>query len=292
MKRIALCIIFLAFLVLIGHTFPKVLKAETLAELFQTVAYLQGKGDVEQISIDGNKYEIYLKPPLEAQPFAYKKGLSGTGFFVRKGTNIYLITAEHVAQNLKSDVKVIIHGADDKPLIYDMADLTGTGKEQKWFYHPEADVALIQLNPNDKFKGAIKVLDTELLLASAKNFDEFNNRVLTTVGFPLSLGLSEKFSPIVKTSKAASSLFTHQRSDKKILTTFFILEDPSVQGFSGGPVYAMSQVSLGGVGFGTGKFACVGLVHGTLNDNTGGKFAAIVPTYYVIQLIENYEKSK
>ncbi len=291
MKRIILCILFLASLVLTDQISPTALKAETLAEVFQTVAYLQGKGDVEQTSIDNKKYEIWLKLPNEAQPFPYRKSLSGTGFFVRKGTKIYLITAEHVAEKLKSDVKIIIHGPDDKPLLYDMIDLTGPGKDQKWFFHPEADVALLLLNPSEKFKGTIKVLDTDLLLGSENDYDKFKDRVLTTVGFPLSLGLSGKFSPIVKSSKAASSLFTYQRSDKNIQTTFFILEDPSVQGFSGAPVYAMSQVNLGGVGFGTGKFGCIGLVHGTLKDNTGGKFAAIVPTYFVIQLIESYEKT-
>lgn len=262
-----------------------------MAEVFQNVAYLKGKRDVEQRSIDGNKYEIWLKLPTETQPFPYRKSISGTGFFVRKGTKIYLITAAHVAEKLKSDVKIITHGQNDRPLLYDMIDIAGSGNEHKWFFHPEADVALLPLNPSEKFKGTIKILNTDLLLASENDYDKFRDRVLTTVGFPLSLGLRGKFSPIVKSSKAASSLFTYQRSDKNIQTTFFILEDPSVQGFSGTPVYAMSEVRIGGIGLGGGRFACIGLVHGTLKDNTGGKFAAIVPAYFIIQLIENHEKT-
>jgi hypothetical protein len=244
-------------------------------EVFQTVAYLQGKGEVERTPIDDTEYEIWLKAPSEAQPRPYRKSTSGTGFFVRKGPQIYLITAEHVANSLRYDVKVTVHGPEDKPLTYGMKDLTGPGKEQSWFSHSEADVALLPLKPSEEFKGIIKVLEPNLFLTNENEYGQYKNRVLTTVGFPLALGLSGKFSPITKSSKAASNLFRYKRFDKNIETTFLILDDPSVQGFSGAPVYALSEVSLGGVAFGTGRFACIGLVHGTLQDNTGGKFAAI-----------------
>jgi hypothetical protein len=283
-------ILALAFLILLS--FHQVAKPESMNEVFQTVAYLQGKGEVERAPIDGTEYEIWLKAPSEAQPRPYRKSTSGTGFFVRKGPQIYLITAEHVANSLRYDVKVTVHGPEDKPLTYDMKDLTGPGKEQSWFSHSEADVALLPLKPSEQFKGIIKVLEPNLFLTNENEYSQYKNRVLTTVGFPLALGLSGKFSPITKSSKAASNLFRYKRSDKNIETTFLILDDPSVQGFSGAPVYALSEVSLGGVAFGTGRFACIGLVHGTLADNTGGKFAAIVPAYFIIQTIERFETKK
>jgi hypothetical protein len=267
-------------------------QAETINEVFQTVAYIQGKGEVERTPIDGVEYEIWLKKSSEAQPIPYRKPFSGTGFFVRKGNQIYLITAEHVAKSLRYDVKVTVHGPEDIPLTYDIKDLTGSGKEPSWFFHSEADVALLPLNPSEKFKGIIKVLEPNMFLINENGFGQYKNRVLTTIGFPLSLGLSGKFSPITKSSKAASNLFRYRRFDKAIETTFLVLDDPSVQGFSGAPVYALSEVSLGGVAFGTGQFACIGLVHGTLPDNTGGKFAAIVPSYFIIQTIEKFENKE
>lgn len=284
------CILVLAFLILLSSS--KIAKAENMNELFQTVAYLKGKGEVEHASIDGVEYEIWLKASSEAQPHPYRKSSSGTGFFVRKGSQIYLITAEHVANSLKYDLKVTVHGPEDKPLTYDMKDLTEPGKEQSWYFHPEADVALIPLSPSEKFKGIIKVLEPSLFLANENEYGQYKNRVLTTIGFPLALGVTGKFSPITKSSKAASNLFQHKRFDKKIETTFLVLDDPSVQGFSGAPVYALSEVSLGCVAFGTGPFACIGLVHGTLRDNTGGKFAAIIPAYFVTQTIEKFESKK
>lgn len=292
MKRSSIVRFGLALVFFICCSFHGVAEAESINEVFQTVAYLQGKGDVERTPIDGVEHEIWLKAPNDTQPRPYRKGTFGTGFFVRKGSQIYLITAEHVAKNLKFDVKVIVHGQEDKPLTYDMKILTGSGKEQSWFYHSEADVALLPLNPTEEFKGIIKVLEPTMLLASENEYSRYKNRTLTTVGFPLALGGSGKFSPITKSSKAASSLFRYGRADKKIESTFLILDDPSVQGFSGAPVYALSEVSLGGVAFGTGPFACIGIVHGTLADNTGGKFAAIVPAYYVIQTKEKFETKK
>lgn len=39
-----------------------------------------------------------------------------------------------------------------------------------------------------------------------------------------------------------------------------------------------------------GKLRCVGLVHGTLSDNTGGKFAAVVPSIFIFQTILEMSK--
>jgi hypothetical protein len=267
-------------------------QAENTNEIFHTVAFIQGKRAVERAPIDGVEYEIWLKKSNEAQPIPYRKSISGTGFFVRKGTQIYLITAEHVAKDLKYDVKVTVHGNEDLPITYDIKDLTGSEKEPSWVFHSEADVALLPLSPSDKFIGIIKVINSNMFLMNENDYDKYKNRVLTTIGFPLSLGLSGKFSPITKSSKAASNLFKSKRFDKNIETTFLVLDESSVQGFSGAPVYALSVIDFGGVALGTGQFACIGLVHGTLSDNTGGKFAAIVPSYFIIQTIEKYENNK
>lgn len=282
------------FKVLILSFFCSSANGQPVNEVFQTVAFLQGKGAIEHASIDGVEQEVWLKAPGDKQPHPHRKTTFGTGFFVRKGAQIYLITAEHVAKNLKHEVKVTVHGAGDQPLTYDMKDLAGTDNEPAWYFHSEADVALLPLRPSQEFKGIITVIEPPLLLSSENEFSKYADRILTTVGFPLSLGLSGRFSPITKTSKAASGLlrYNYTRSNKQIETTFLTLEDPSVQGFSGGPVYALSEVRLGTMAFGTGQFACVGLVHGTLQDNTGGKFSAVVPSYFIIQTIENFESRK
>lgn len=105
------------------------------------------------------------------------------------------------------------------------------------------------------------------------------------VGFPKGLGVGARFSPLTLQTFAASGLFSHRRFDKAIDTPFFFLQDPSVGGYSGAPVYDVSIRNLGGAvvtGEGT---RCYGLVHGTLGDETGGKLSAVVPIQAVLELL-------
>lgn len=66
-------------------------------------------------------------------------------------------------------------------------------------------------------------------------------RPLTTFGFPLDLGVREHFSPITRDSLPASGLVTLQRSDSHLSATFYLLQDPSITGFSGAPVFLIAK---------------------------------------------------
>ena len=277
------------FLFLLSPPLPA--KAQEINELFQSVVYLHGK-TIKHQEFNGIDYEIWLKGKNEALPHPYEAPWSGTGFFVGKGSHIYLITAEHLARNLRLEVKATVHGPEDRPLTYDIEELTGCQKEQPWFFHSEADVALLPLKLSEKFKGVIKILESNMLLSDDSSYSPYRDRVFTTIGFPLGLGVRGKFSPIIRSSRAASNLLTYQRFDKNIETTFLFLDDPSVAGFSGAPVYAMNGVHLGAGASESGKFACIGIVHCTILDNTGGKFAAIVPSWFILQTIEKFENTK
>ena len=63
------------------------------------------------------------------------------------------------------------------------------------------------------------------------------------------------------------------------------MDDPGVAGFSGAPVFRLPSVHTGGVRVGQGAFQCVGLVHGTFSDDTGGKFAAVVPAKFIAETV-------
>jgi hypothetical protein len=91
-------------------------------------------------------------------------------FSLEKVLKYILITAEHVAKSLRYDVKVTVHGNGDIPITYDIKDLTGSEIEPSWFIHSEADVALLPLNPSDKFIGKIKVLDSNMLLINENEY--------------------------------------------------------------------------------------------------------------------------
>lgn len=46
------------------------------------------------------------------------------------------------------------------------------------------------------------------------------------------------------------------------------------------------RIRVGDISVRQGAFSCVGLVHGTFKDPTGGKFAAIVPSSFIYQALE------
>lgn len=57
----------------------------------------------------------------------------------------------------------------------------------------------------------------------------------------------------------------------------FMLDKPSTQGFSGGPVISFKSPDTP---------MCYGLIHGTRQDNTGGKLAIVVHSAYLFELLE------
>ena len=64
-------------------------------------------------------------------------------------------------------------------------------------------------------------------------------RPLVVMGFPLALGAHGHFSPITSESKAASGLVQIRINKFDPEQTFFLLDKPSIGGFSGSPVFLM-----------------------------------------------------
>jgi hypothetical protein len=168
-------------------------------------------------------------------------------------------------------------------LTFDLSQLSGN-HNPNWITLPKHDVAVLPLDPPDTFRTTVRAVSLEQICSEGgpPDLDVY----LTTVGFPLKLGVQERFSPIVKGSHPASGFLRHPRGDTKAEAVFFILDDPSVAGFSGAPVFRLPQIHVGSITVSQAPFSCVGLVHGTLSDPTGGKFAAIVPSSFVREAVE------
>lgn len=256
--------------------------SQTANDIFPAVVFLQGHQGVKKITLKGEEVEVWIKKAnTNLEPLNLTS--SGSGFFVSKGPNIYLVTASHVSSGIPFDSKVTLYGTNGTPLIYKLSELAGN-KALKWILHNEADIAVLPVSLPENFKAAIRAVSYDQLKTenSAPSLDVY----LTTIGFPLELGVKDKFSPIVKVTHPASALFRHFRFDKNIEASFFILDDPSVAGFSGAPVFKLPSVNVGVMSSGQGAFECVGIVHGTFNDTTGGKFAAILPAFYISETID------
>ena len=91
----------------------------------------------------------------------------------------------HLVKELEYDVKVTLHGPNDKPLTYNIGELSGQEQKQLWIYHGEADVAILPLKPVKKIQTAIIALEPDVLLADDNSFNKFRDRLLTVIGFPL-----------------------------------------------------------------------------------------------------------
>ena len=221
----------------------------------------------------------------------------GTGFIVKvikisDGTSIdFLVTAAHVASLMQSSALITFSSENDIPRTVKITEATGTQIEPQWVTHPKADVAVLPLNPT----AGVKSLFSEVALPFDQLFPPdlqapVRDCPLTIIGFPLGLGgaiLGEdrKISPISKETKVSSGLISSPRSDNNVITEFFITDSPSVGGFSGAPAFYPDVYTDQGA-FRTFKARfVVGLVHGTLSDATGGKFALLVPEKFIYETI-------
>lgn len=223
-----------------------------------------------------------------------KESPAGTGFFVASGEALCLVTAAHVSSLLSPASPLTIAAPAGRPFSFLLRTLVPKSATLKWVSHAQADVAVLRINPSPDF------LKDHLAghfmpsswLERAKQAP-LRAITLTVLGFPLQLGVSQYFSPISRETKAASGLLELPRFDTKVTSIFFVTQDPSIGGFSGAPVFdTRLPYSTENVGLFSQVGAeprIVGLVHGTLSDNTGGKLGAIVPAFIILEVLNRVQ---
>lgn len=247
-------------------------QAATLEDLSVTVAYLK----------EGDKY--------------------GTGFFVASELSgleateqPYLVTAAHVAQFLTGNSSITVRAIGDLPVSFLLKDLLSGDDKLVWQVHGEADVAVLKLKLNGSTISLMKGRFLKLSSISAEETVPQRERPVVVMGFPLALGTTGRFSPLTSEAKPASGLLRYPRFDTKKEATFFVLDKPSIGGFSGGPVFLTpGPFASGGAMVFTelpAQTVVVGLVHGTFSDNTGGKLAAIVPSKFIRDTIMEADRA-
>lgn len=265
---------------------PRFFTADDLASV---VVYLVQE-KVEIVEKNNEYFELWLKKPDGKNPDSsncYPKTSlnTGTGFFLAVNTDMYLVTASHVAQHLTTSSYAILRGTNDEPVRLNLTDIIGAA-ELDWKISAEADVAVHKLRPSNGILTYLKkrFLPSYLLVDSL--YAPTRDTPLTIVGFPLGLGIDGYFSPLTLQTRSSSGLIRLPRFDNSVLSTFFICEDPSIGGYSGAPCFDTSIYKLGGMtttGDGTKLY---GLIHGTISDRTGGKLTAVTPIRYVLDLVE------
>lgn len=224
-----------------------------------------------------------LRTPVTAGEYSV-----GTGMFVsnKLGDNQlrgWIVTASHVAHTTTAQTQIVIATDDGKSA---SLLLSMFGSIANWKHHAVADISIFPIY----FTGA----NQEFLKNRFFPYDHFHlertpvsrDFELTAIGFPNGLGTEGSFSPLTFRSFASSGFVSLLRADTNTLSDFFCLENPSVGGYSGCPVFDLGYSDNGVMQMTKDRTRCHGIMHGTISDNTGGKIAMVTPAFYLKDLIE------
>lgn len=208
----------------------------------------------------------------------------GTGCLIEKEGTPYLVTAEHVKNDVLPDSIIVFWDYNSNCYSVLLSCITSG----QWLIHPIADLSAIKF---DIAKLDEKFSNRFFPITQVDNSQKPISRdlTLTVAGFPSGLGTaytgSSKFSPLTFRSFASSSYMTLQRADKSINSDFFCLENPAMGGYSGGPVLDLGYEKTPLMLQEYGDTILLGFIHGTQSDNTGGKIAYVTPSYYLHSLL-------
>lgn len=253
------------------------------SDVAKGVVYLSGDY-IRTEKLDGiRNYELFYKD-TSGRINPILQTTSGTGFIVTYQGFLYIVTAQHIAEKLKFNAKVTFNNYDNTPVTIPLNDIQNRDS-LAWYYHDSADVAVLPIHPNSIliYNSNYVKFDINLLQDSLVAPNRYNEVV--AFGFPLNLGKEKNFSPISTSAKTASGIIDLMRFDRPKISSFFLLDAPSIPGLSGGPVFSLpSFYSSMYMRNDTAKI--VGMVHGVISDNTGGKFAAVVPSKFIVETIK------
>jgi hypothetical protein len=260
---------------------------DELRDYFSSVVYLSENSSKTE-KINGKLYEVVYRDPWTGEIFENKKLGNGSGFFIIRGIDIYLVTAEHVARILNSSSSIKFQGSDGQKKEFIISNLRKDKtlpKKLNWTRHQTADVAVLHLGTFKEVIEDVNPINYDILERKLSVPNRFNE--LTILGFPLGLGITPfSISPITLNTHSASDIVYFPRFDNSVVNPFIIMDDPSIGGFSGGPVMEIRKTpdNMPKIGDEPVRLQSkvIGLVHGTL----GGGFAAIVPSSQIKETLE------
>jgi hypothetical protein len=242
---------------------------------FEPESYREGNVDCE----------VWLRMPDKS--FVRKSNkITGTGFLIGSKNGLYFVTARHVAINF-NESSILFLQKDAQSIPVTASDFVGKGfTVSNWVHHTNADLSVLPIHPSAEFQNAnlgAHAMSIEWV-GSATNAPSRDVRLLT-LGFPLAIGAVGSFSPISRHTSAASEMLSKDGAK------YFLLEDPSVQGYSGSPLFDTHLPIMGQtiVLNRANHPDIVGVISGTLSDSTGGKMAIVIPSQLILELIRKAE---
>lgn len=218
-------------------------------------------------------------------------GGHGTGIITSYKDNFLLVTAAHVVKGLDTSTRIFYFdtAAINKNISFPaksrkLLDLFPTKQTAFQKEHIEGDVYIIKLFPRTKDDSAWLQMVALPFQNINPNLESISRDIdITVYGYPLYD--KDLFEPITFKTTLSSGILRLPRADTKKPSYFYLLQDPGMQGFSGGPVFVGAETE--GMMFGPDRTWLIGLVHGTFGDISGGKYAAITPSAYIVDLIKS-----
>lgn len=229
--------------------------------------------------LNGKKKEVWYKDPNTKKDEPKLNRKTGTAFIVRHNGKDYLVTAKHVVDCLLRSFQVTMNLPSGESIrvssrfLESLKVISGA----KWFFHPSADIAIHPLAYHKKVDHVNFI---------SENCPKKNKKLpllskVYVLGFPQGLGIGEVLSPLAKAVRIAG------QPDHN----FIFLDQALCQGYSGAPVFyiedLLSKIRFLGKQMPVGeKIQLIGLVKGTISDNTGGKISAVVPISYLWDIFQ------
>lgn len=270
---------------------------KAIRELFSSIVFISDSIPKIIDSSNGKKYQLIYKDLGTGRMLDKPILSSGSGFIISKDLDMYLVTAKHVAKNISIDGKIQFNDYQNKSKELKIKNLIKNGgkfSQLDWVFHPTADVAVLHMSGflrNEQWHSKIGLTSVSYSALSDSLVAPNRLEEITLFGFPLNLGAQphtpnpRSVSPISKNLRPASDILW--LNVKGVINPYFLLDDPSISGFSGGPVMGVNHhfsADINGKEIGV-EPTLFGLVQGTINDETGG-FATIVPSKNILETID------
>lgn len=207
----------------------------------------------------------------------------GTGFFLAKDNyNLFLVTANHVAKAFTNDTSIQIAGKNKQIINIKLNDLK-TSKDI--IHHPCADVSIVEVNiPFYNSLDSDALIYPTSIIDKSKITSLSRDEELTSIGFPNGLGTNMLFEPLTFRSYPASNIIYNIGLSNGYRSDIFVMENASCGGYSGCPVIDLGY-RVTGLMTQTSSTHILGIMHGTISDDTGGKMAVVTPAYYIFDII-------
>jgi len=239
-------------------------------------AIMLERESVDTVKADGRDAELWLRFP-GAKRFTPKliKHLA-SGLLVATLRDTFLVTAGHVADRMDGQARLSFRSDKGRRSSLRLSALASGGRRRlEWTRVRHADVAALRISA---VPAALRGRFLPASLLPTSTAAPTGEIELTIVGFPLGLASETHFRPIAKRAHPASGMLRLCENEGQEPADFFLLDQPSVGGYSGAPVFVLPQLALTDEGEVTIVNArCVGIVSRTISDDMGGQFAAVVP---------------